>query len=209
MPGPRSRSASGHVRLAERRKGPVFYIKYRLPDGRQEQRALGPAWTGRGRPPIGYYTRRTAEQALREALADGQRGRLRRPEPSGATFEDAAAEWLRWVEVDRGRRHSTVSNYRNVVRNQLLPALGADTPLEAITTDHIDRYRIGLATDGRLAARTINKRLLILHAIFRRAQRVFALQANPVTPVERQPTRASGDFDVLTPLEVGALARAA
>jgi hypothetical protein len=29
----------------ERKRGPQWYAKYRLPDGRQVQRHLGPAWT--------------------------------------------------------------------------------------------------------------------------------------------------------------------
>ena len=34
-------------------RGPCWYAKYRLPDGRQVQKKLGPAWTERGRPPAG------------------------------------------------------------------------------------------------------------------------------------------------------------
>ncbi|MGZ4179516.1 MAG: hypothetical protein ACXVUL_02350 [Solirubrobacteraceae bacterium] len=45
----------------ERARGPVWYAKYRLPDGRQVQEKLGPAWTERGRPPAGYFTKRLAE----------------------------------------------------------------------------------------------------------------------------------------------------
>ena len=36
----------------------VWYAKYRLPDGSQVQRKVGPAWTERGRPPAGYVTKR-------------------------------------------------------------------------------------------------------------------------------------------------------
>jgi hypothetical protein len=65
---------SGHVYRAERKRGPVWYAKYRLPDGRQVQRKLGPAWTQRGRPPAGYYTKRQAETgfatcSIRRAVA--------------------------------------------------------------------------------------------------------------------------------------------
>jgi hypothetical protein len=56
------------VRLASRRVmcsessacvGRRGYAKYRLPDGRQVQRKFGPAWTERGRPPAGWFTKRT------------------------------------------------------------------------------------------------------------------------------------------------------
>ena len=45
----RSGAPCGHVHRVERRRGgPLWYVKYRLPDGRQVQRVLGPAWTQRG-----------------------------------------------------------------------------------------------------------------------------------------------------------------
>ena len=36
---------TGHVFRVERARGPAWYTKYRLPDGRQVQKKLGPAWT--------------------------------------------------------------------------------------------------------------------------------------------------------------------
>ena len=36
--------ATGHVKLVPRARGDQFYVKYRLPDGRQVERKLGPAW---------------------------------------------------------------------------------------------------------------------------------------------------------------------
>jgi hypothetical protein len=37
--------ASGQVFRREGARGPVWYAKYRLPDGRQVQRRIGPAYT--------------------------------------------------------------------------------------------------------------------------------------------------------------------
>ncbi len=53
--------ATGHVFRVERTRGPVWYAKYRLPDGRQVQKKIGPAWTELGRPANGYFTKRLAE----------------------------------------------------------------------------------------------------------------------------------------------------
>lgn len=55
---------SGHVFRLDRARGPVWYAKYRLPDGRQVQKKLGPAWSERGRPPAGYVTKRQARRWL-------------------------------------------------------------------------------------------------------------------------------------------------
>ena len=63
-----NRTISGHVFRVDRRRGPVWYAKYRLPDGRQLKRKIGPAWTGRGRPRSGYFTKRGAEEWLRSTL---------------------------------------------------------------------------------------------------------------------------------------------
>src|SRR5262249_22773013 len=110
-------------------------------------------------------------------------------------------------EHDRGRASSTVSDYRSVVFHDLLPEFGAETPLQLVTVDRIDAYRVRLVGEGRLSNRTINKHLVLLNGIFKRAQRVWGLVANPAAGVERQPLHRTGDFNVLTPSEVEALAR--
>lgn len=91
----------------ERARGPVWCAKYRLPDGRQVQKRLGPAWTERGHPWAGYFTKRTAEDRLRRTLDEARRGVLPGMVRTGATFSDAAAEWLRYLEQDRRRKPST------------------------------------------------------------------------------------------------------
>ena len=99
---------SGHVFPVERKRGPPWYAKFRLPDGRQIQRRIGPAWTDRGRPPAGWFTKRGAEAWLREVLDQARRGTLPGQVRTGVTFE-AAEEWLRYVEFDRERKSSTVA----------------------------------------------------------------------------------------------------
>jgi hypothetical protein len=67
---------TGHVFRVERRRGPIWYAKYRLPDGRQVQKKVGPAWTERGRPASGYFTKRLDEEWLRSTLDQARRGTL-------------------------------------------------------------------------------------------------------------------------------------
>jgi hypothetical protein len=59
---------------------------------------------------------------------------------TGATFADAAAEWLRFIEQDPERKPSTLVDYRSALNAHLLPAFG-DRPLESITTEDIGRWR--------------------------------------------------------------------
>jgi hypothetical protein len=87
-----SKPPSGHVFRVERARGPVWYMKYRLPDGRRVQKKLGPAWMDRGRPAAGYFTKRLGEDALREVLHHGRhahRGMTSRP--AGEVAPSAAA----------------------------------------------------------------------------------------------------------------------
>ena len=201
---PPLQSPSGHVFRVERKRGPVWYAKYRLPDGRQVQRKIGPAWTGRSRPPAGYLTKRTAEVWLDEILREARHGTLPGMVQTGATFADAAAEFLRYAEHDRGCKPSTLRGYRSTIEAHLLPAFGA-LPIESVTVECIERW---IATVDR-SPRTRNKLLILLHGILGRARKLYRLPINAVTGVERFPQRRSGDIEVFSPEEVMALVRAA
>ena len=199
-----STQPTGYLNVIQRKGGPVYYAHVRLPDGTRVQRRLGRLWSKRSRPPEGYLTRGMAEARLAAILA-GEDLAVNIA-PIRLTFGQAASEWLDYVEHDRKRRKSTVRGYRNIVDGSLLAAFGEHTALESITTADIDRYRAGLVADGKLAAATINRRLVALHAIFKRAVRQHGLPSNPVEAAERQPQRRSGDFRVLDPGEVALLA---
>ncbi len=195
---------TGHVFRVERTRGPVWYAKYRLPDGRQVQKKIGPAWTERGRPANGYVTKRLAEDWLRDVLDQARRGTLPGMVRTGATFADAAAEYLRYVEHDRERKPSTVRGYRSAVTAHLLPAFGA-LPVEDVTPAVIERWIGGF--DG--STRTRNKLLIQLHGILGRARKVYGLSGNAASEVEKFQQRTSGDIEVFSPEEVWALVRAA
>jgi hypothetical protein len=105
----------------------------------------------------GLLTKRTAEAWLRDVLARAHAGTLPGMVRTGATFAEEAAEWLRYVEQDRGCKPTTLRDYRNSLRAHLLPAFG-DLPLEAITSTAIERWEWGIgsgvpALDGRRAER--------------------------------------------------------
>ena len=176
---------TGHVSFKPRQHGSVWYLKYRLADGRQVQRKLGPAWTGRGRPPVGFYTERMAEEKLQARLTDLRRGTIENTTRVDATFADAAAEFLRYIEQDRDREAVTISDYRGVINGYLLPRFG-DRDVASITAEEIESYRDELRAmtrpDGsrRLSNRTVVRHLVVLNAIFKRAARVWGLSVTGV-----------------------------
>ncbi len=113
-------------------------------------RKLGPAWTGTGRPAAGYFTKRLAEDWLQDTLDAARRGTLPGAVRTGATFADAAAEWLRYVAEDRDVKPSTLTDYRSVVASRLLPAFGP-LALEDVTAQRIEEWRASLGARRRVA----------------------------------------------------------
>jgi len=204
------RSPTGHVFRVDRKRGPSWYAKYRLPDGRQVQKKLGPAWTERGRPPAGFFTKRLAEDWLRDTLADARRGTLPGSVRTGATFSDAAAEWLRYVTNDRDVKPSTLRDYQSVAE-RLVKEFG-ELPVEDLTANRIEawRARFGAERSRPLTNRTRNKSLTILGGIMERARKVYGLPSNPVRDVEKLRERYDATrFDFYSPEEVWAVVRAA
>src|SRR3954449_9594467 len=163
-------TVSGHVYRQERQTGPRWVAKWRDGAG-QHKRVLGKAWAGKGRPAEGYFTKRLAQQALDEILADARRGQLVGRVRTGVPFSEAAEEWLRNGEHERGLKPSTLVDYRSTVSAHLVPAFG-DLPLEAMTPGVIDGWLRGVLADKRLSPRTVNKALTVLHGIMERARRV-------------------------------------
>jgi integrase len=210
--------ATGHVKLREGARGPVWYGRVRLPDGRQQQRRIGHAWLRRGRPPgDAYFTRAMAEAKLREILDAADRGELAGQRASGATFADAAGEYLRYVEKVRKIDQDTVDDYAGVLNGYLLDddrlrELGvkpfSDRPLESLDADDIDRYKEALIAEGRLSNRTIVRHLTVLHGLFKRAGRAYGLERNPASAdlVERPRVTYSGEYSAYEPDEVELLA---
>ncbi|MGI8780387.1 MAG: tyrosine-type recombinase/integrase, partial [Solirubrobacteraceae bacterium] len=200
---------SGHVYRHEGARGPVWRAKYRLGDGRQVHRRVGPAWTGRGRAAAGFFTRRLAEEWLDSILVQPRAGTLPGAVRTGASFADACDEYLRFLEVDRQRKPSTLRDARATVRNHLLPAFG-DWRLEDVSAEAVERWARELGRDRPLANRSKLKIIVIFHGLMERARRVWKLPLNPVRDVDRPRTAASaGGIDVFSPEEVLALVRAA
>jgi hypothetical protein len=175
--------ATGSVAKVDRKRGAVWYARYRMPSGREGQKLAGPAWSGRGRPPAGYFTKRTAEDWLREFLDEARRSVTPGSAATGVSFAEAAEEYLRFAEQDRGCKPSTIRGYRSQLNAHLLPAFGA-MRIEDIAEREIERWRAGIvgsrAARAVLSNKTQNHQLVLLHAILRRAVKLYGLPRNPL-----------------------------
>jgi hypothetical protein len=146
---------SGHVFRRPRKSGDRWMAKWRDAEG-QHQRVLAKVWAGGGCPPAGYLTKRGAQRALDDLLTTARAGRPVRRPPSRqlVTLAQAADEWLRFLEVDRRRRPSTIRDYRRALCRRLLPAFGdGEIPAAWLTVAMVERFREQLVYRERLARR--------------------------------------------------------
>src|SRR5579859_711206 len=163
-----TRSPGNLVVVARRREGPVYYGKWRLEDGTQVKRRLGPAWLERSRS--GGWVRRRGRPAggfltEKEAIVEMDRLRREHAETVGRahglerTFADVAEDWLRHGELKRGLKRSTLRDYRQVLDAYLLPAFGPQ-PVHDVDAAVIERWHAGFRR-----SRTAEKALMVLGAI--------------------------------------------
>ena len=198
-----ARPISGHVFKRKGKRGVIWYAKFRLPDGRQQKKRLGLAWTEKTVPPDGYFTKGKAQVHLDELLRQTREGTLPGLVQTGKTFADATEEWLAYSENVRDCKPSTLRDYRNMAR--VLVREFGKRKIETITSEDIELWISGYGGSNR----TRQKYLVCLGSIFKRAMKVYGLPRNPADLVERPRVRRAAKIDVLRPEEVLALVRAA
>ena len=118
------------------------------------------------------------------------------------TFAEAAAEWLRFIEQDRGCKPSTMQDYGTALKAHLLPVFGDD----ALEDDHDERSSAGAASLDALSNRRRTSSSPDARDLPARAEGL-GLRRTPLRSMA--PLRPSGDIEVFSPEEVWALVRAA
>jgi integrase len=227
---------SGHVVLESRADGQVFVAKYMRAEGTPTRKVIGPAWAKPARkeaergapawkrwraadgpkPDDSYLTPREAQDAL-DVLLNAERaklaanGGLARQRPRGRrSLSEAATAYLEHCERVTRVAPSTLGDRRSVVNAHLLPTFGADTPVRRINAARIDGYRDDLLDNDELSRARAVKIMFVLAAILKYAQKRGWIAHNPAADVEPIPTpTVSGDFHLLEPTQVEAIARAA
>jgi integrase len=170
------RRSTGGVVLDERRKSPVFALRFRA-YGRRQYVTLGSVDEG--------WTRDKAEESLRHVLADVERGIWRPPDRQPAptpavqedpTFHEFASQWF---AANEGTwRENTQLDYRWQLTDHLLPFF-AQHRLSQITIAEVDRYRAAKVRERSLSATSINKTLARLAQILEVAVEYELIERNP------------------------------
>jgi site-specific recombinase XerD len=182
------------IRYAGKRGG-VWRLRYRDAQGRRISETLGREADG--------WTESRAKEALRERLVDVKREGRRRLEP--LKLEAFALEWLATYPDTKGLKRSTREGYESIIKGHLIPVLG-QLKLSAIGVEELNRYLVRKRAEG-LQARTLNRHLNLLHALFRAAEGRELVRSNPVSAVDR-PREPRRRWTILTPVEIGRVERA-
>jgi integrase len=137
------------------------------------------------------WTQARADAELHNALADVRRGIWQAPqrEPVVAvpreipTLHQFASEWFERQKAEGGRRgggltDAGVADLQWRLSNHLLPFFKS-MPVDAITVQDVDRYRLAKVKDGKLNATSINKSLATLSAILETAVEYGWIANNP------------------------------
>jgi integrase len=129
----------------------------------------------------------------REILAARDRGERQPDERHAPLFASFATQWIE--ESRAGWKASTVAQYQQVLKSQLLPAF-RDLRVSAITESRI-RQRLTQLQDAGLSARRINLALLVLKMILRTAVRRRFVREDPTEHVRglREPTTEVDPLD--------------
>ncbi len=219
--------------------GPFYEAKWRR-DGHQVKRRIGPAWLTRdteegqwrprrGRVPPGSFDAKRATVRMAELIAEHdaaereiERGERERRE-HGVTVRELAAEWLDYVEREKGAKPSTLRNYRYLLaepdtphkrgagrsQGRIMKALG-DRRIGTVATREVASFLRGLDR-AHLSARQVNSYRQVLSAMFTYACRedTYALPHNPVSGTNKRREMPAAVLDFYEPEEIEALARAA
>jgi integrase len=174
---------------------------------------LAPAHTSGGRCPAGSLTRKMAEDALADYLADERRkvgqGEYGQPTSAVVTFNEAAVGYMRHLEQVNQREAATLRDYQGSLTRYLLPRFG-EQAIGSIQPRDLEAMRDELLAAG-LSPRTVVRHLTVAHGVFKYAMRAHGLKTNPASSdlVDRPTVRYTGDFDALDMEQLQALARAA
>ena len=178
----------GYVTRKEWKSGPRYYAVYTDRAGRRR-------WESAGR------YKKSAEKLLQRREIEVQDG----VKSEDITFSEFADKWLREY-VAAHVKPRTYEHYESAIRIHLKPEFGKYR-LKDICPEHVDAFKNSKLGEGRAPA-TINKLLVIMGAVMKRAVVWKYIRENPVQYVNRVKP-GHREMEYLTPDEVRRLLEAA
>ncbi len=162
---------------------------------------------------------------MAELIAEHEERLRLAPENRRATFDDAVAAWLEYLEHELRVKPSTLRDYRYMFADpkapqrrrggkrersgRIMKAFGG-RELSSITTADL-RHFLSTLDHADVSARTVNKFRATLHALFEYAMRseTYGLRVNPARDTKKRPEGGAKPTDTFEPAEVRSIAKAA
>jgi len=101
----------------------------------------------------------------------------------GQTVTEIVDAYLRFLEDDKGRKHSTLVRYHTLFASWLAPTLGARRA-EGVLPEHLERSLGGMRRAGQSAS-SIHQAFTLLNGAFKWAKRNRRISRNPMIDVEK------------------------
>lgn len=138
-------------------------------------------------------------------LLDAERARVHAAPVEDVTFGAAAREWLRYSEYENEVAFATLRDYERVAL-RLIGLLREDTTVPAISSQDIEAMKTAIKDTG-VGSRTVNRYLVCVGGIFRRANAKWGTGHNPAAGnrVKRLREGYNARIQFYTPEEVHAL----
>ena len=160
-------------------RGKTYSIRFDMgldpSTGKRKQKRIG-----------GFKTKKEAEKALAQLIADYGRGELRLPS------KQTVAEFLReWISSKRGKvSENTLRQYTEITEMHLIPALG-NLKIDKLSPWHVQRYISSKLSGGRLDGKggnlspsAVHYHYRVLRAAMNSAVRLEVITKNPVLQAE-------------------------
>ena len=163
-------------------------IKYERGISFDEQRQVYYLYMDSGRSEDGHRVRQYGTfptlSAARKAQDDFlvRRARSKRVAPLDMTLAQWLEEWMKVIVIPN-RAETTVYGYWNIIRNHMIPALGA-IPLQRLAPKEIQRYYAELMQEKGLCANTVRRHHDLLSAALHAALRQELIPRCPTELVE-------------------------
>lgn len=198
----RRERGSGSIWIREDAQGRQKWYGKVWVNGRQVKRVLGPV---RQRGSADGLTRGQALKALQK-LATETGAPI--PRDQRMSVRDAGDIYLKHLETVKGRKPTTLTDYRGILTNHLGPFTQGRT-LDAVDRALLDQYVSAKLADG-LSHKTVRNHLTFLGGLYRFASKRGWVTNNPVAEVDMpEAGQTHGEIRFLTPEELAALYRAA
>jgi len=202
MSATKGRWGGGTLLIVTDKQGRQTYVGKVFVNGRQIKRTLGRVREQGSRDGLTKAGAATALHELRSAETTTV------PRDQRLTVAEAGNLYLAHLSGVRGRKATTVQDYRCMLTKHIVPFAKGRT-IDTVDRRLIDSYVSAKLAEG-LAHKTVSNHIVFLGGLFRYAVREGWANTNPVSDVDRPKAReTSVEIHYLTPEELGALYRAA